>query len=188
MNGIDARREDARELLSRALADGALDDREYESRIEQVGSAGTAGEIEALTRDLAVARDNARVSRDTPPGPSAPASPDQSILTILGTRSLRGNWLRDRYATSLTLLGQTTLDLWDCALPRELTVHVVSVMGECRIVVPPDVAVVNSISPVLAEVSDHVPVSGGAKTTLRLTGFAVMSEVSIRPGKYPYSS
>lgn len=180
MNGIDARREDARERLSRAFADGGIDAGEYEDRIERVGSAESSAEIDQYTADLPALGAQAR--------PVAAAAPEQSVFTVLGSRSLGGNWLRERYATSVTLLGQTILDLRACVLPQEVTVHVVSVMGECQIIVPPGVAVINSVTPMLAEVADRVPPCGNPHTTIRLTGIAVMSEVSITPGNPHHKS
>jgi len=168
MNGIDSRREDAREHLSRAFADGRLDSAQFTDRIERVGAAGTIAEIASCTDDLTV---NA-------PSPQKPID-DRSIVTVLGSRNLRGDWLRERYATSITLLGQTTLDLRDCELPQDLTIHLVSVMGECRISVPSDVSVINSVTPLLAEVNDRVPATAGARRTIRITGIAIMSEVRI---------
>lgn len=169
MNGIDARREDAREHLSRAFADGRLDSAQYTDLMERVGAAGTIAEIASCTDDRTV---NA-------PSPQRPTAADRSIVTVLGSRNLRGDWLRERYATSITLLGQTTLDLRDCELPQDLTIHLVSIMGECRVSVPSDVSVINSVTPLLAEVNDRVPATAGTRRTIRITGVAIMSEVRI---------
>lgn len=174
MKGIDAGREEAMELLSRAFAAGQLGIEDYETRIERVHSANSREVIARCIEDLSAPR-----LRPNPP-PTPASDTDQTILSVLGSRSLRGNWLRHRFATSITLLGQTRLNLQDCELPEELTIHIVSVMGECRITVPEGVTVINSVTPLLAEVADTVPVSARPRSTVRLTGIALMSEVTIR--------
>ena len=187
MHSIEPWREEAMEFLSRSFANDHISIDEYERRLDRVN---TADSIELITRaieDLPGAGAlSPTVPEHEPPerGPvhRAPASyqTDKTILTVLGSRTLRGDWLRNRHATSVTLLGSSCIDLRECDLPSEAALHVVSIMGECQIEVPEGVEVINSVTPVLAEVVDKTSRSRSSHATLRVTGIALMSEVKIR--------
>lgn len=196
MNGIEAQREEAMEFLSRAFADGQLEIDEYEHRLERAVDARTSTEIAGVIADLPSAPmrrlspgdDDRSVGNGSPraaqrrrtPPPSNTAESDQTVVSVLGSRVLRGDWLRTRHTTSLTLLGSTRIDLRECNVPEQATIHVVSIMGECHIHVPEDIEVINTLTPLLAEVSDNAKRSRTPRATIRITGVALMSEVKIR--------
>ncbi len=174
MDSIELERDRQMEELSRLFADGAIDMAEYETRIDRVSNATSPEQIAAVTSDLR--------SGDNPGdwSPTPNVSPEQTEFTILGSRRLRGAWLRRRTANTITLLGETTIDLSDSDLDHDTTINVVTVLGECKIIVPADAEVRTSITPVLAEVSDRSGSRPDARQTIRLTGIALMAEVSIR--------
>jgi hypothetical protein len=93
---------------------------------------------------------------------------------------MTGNWITSRYVTSTTVMGEMTLDLRDVVLTEDTQLHVVAVMGEVKILVPPKMSVENHISAVLAEHNDTVGTRRGEGPTLRLTGTALLAEVSLR--------
>jgi hypothetical protein len=159
MHPLESQREETYELLSRTFADGTIDEAEYERRIALVRTAQSSGEIQDAVRDVR-------------------AADDQTIMSVLGSRTLRGDWLHGRHTTSVTLMASTSLDLRECTIPDETTIHVISIMGECRIDVPRDVEVINSVTPILAEVGDAGPATRSGRR-IRLTGIAVMSELRI---------
>lgn len=179
-NALESYRYAAIELLTEAYTADHLDIEEFERRAALVHNALTPTEVQHALVDL-----TASTSLETPlEEPSAPGTGDDStpqILSILAERRLSGDWLEGGRGSALTVLGSSRLDLRDTALNQQIIfLHIVAIMGETRIVIPPDVRVENNISAVLAEVSINTPRNAVKKRrTLRLSGLAVMGEIRI---------
>jgi hypothetical protein len=166
---LESRRQDALDALSSRYAQGILDDTEFESALREVRTAPTETELSTVLR------------RYTPRSfDGSSGSPSQTVYAILSERRMTGNWITSRYVTSTTVMGEMTLDLRDVVLTEDTQLHVVAVMGEVKILVPPKMSVENHISAFLAEHNDTVGTRRGEGPTLRLTGTALLAEVSLR--------
>ena len=177
--GLEAYRDAAVELLSAGYTEDILDVDEFERRLEVVQAATSREEIREAVSGLPEA------VRQPLPGQPLPeeseSASDQQVISILSERKLSGDWLHQGRATSISFLGSSRLDLRDTALDRrEIYLNVLTIMGETKIVVPPDMRVENDITPLLAEVHIKAPRARDPKRrTLRLTGFALMGEIQV---------
>jgi hypothetical protein len=177
---LESYRYAAIELLTEAYTADQLEMEEFERRIAQVHNAVEPGEIHDAVADFPEPRtEGAHVASEEEDLDVAEMG--QPVLSILSERRLSGDWLNGSSARSISILGSSRLDLRDTALEEPvISVHVVAVMGETRIIVPPDMRVENLVTPVLAEVSVRAARKRSTKRrTLRLSGFAVMGEVRV---------
>ena len=185
---LDQYREEAMDFLAQCYSQDLLTMDDYERRIQLVGNAEGPAQIRDVLFDLQpVVR-----SSGMDPAPGSPTNvpfsgqteEDARVITILSSRTVSGNWLQKRYATAVSVLGETTIDMTDEDLPADVQIHVVALMGEVKIYVPLSASVQNSISPILGEVKEKtkrgfLPSSGYGVQRLRITGVAVMGEVKI---------
>lgn len=188
MDHLQDARDRAIDDLTSRFAEGLLSISDFEERVDAVNRADTLPTIRAAVGPPVSGAgghsgDDGSSYRASPASRPDDDSAGQSVIAILGERKLRGGWLRDRAATSIAILGSVTLDLRDCDLGPITSIDLVSVMGETKIILPSDVAVENDVTAVLAEVGDQVGRGRlGASRTVRLKGFALMSEVKIVRG------
>ena len=168
------------ELLTEAYTADTLDMEEFERRTTLVHNAMTAAAIQDALADIPTA-----AGPEEPMGEPATQEVGDSgspqVISVLSERKYRGDWLEGGRGSALTVLGATRLDLRETALDQGIvSLHVVAIMGETRIVIPQDMRVENNISAVLAEVSINAPRSRDRKQrTLRLSGFALMGEIRV---------
>lgn len=179
-DALESYRHSAVEILTEAYAADKLDMEEFEKRTTLVHNAVTVAEIRDLLADLPAPLS----SSDPLQEPTASKEGDDGaprILSILSERSYRGDWLEGGHGSALTLLGETRLDLRNTSLDQQtISLHVVAILGETRIVIPPDMRVENNINAVLAEVSVNTRRGNNPKRkTLRLSGLAVMGEIRV---------
>lgn len=166
---LERHRQHALDRLSARFAQGILDNPGFESALREVRSASTEIELSAA------------LERSVPrPVERSPSGPTQSVYAILSDRHMTGNWITNRYVTATTVMGDMTLDLRDLVLTEDTQLHVVAIMGEVKILVPPELSVENHISAFLAEHTDTVGGRRFGGPTLRLTGTALLAEVSVR--------
>lgn len=169
MDLLERRRQHALDTLSSRYAQGLLDDAEFESALRAVRTAPSESELStALDRFAPRTEDRSA----TVPG--------QTVYAILSERRMTGNWITHRYVTATTVMGEMTLDLRGVVLTEDTQLHVVTIMGEVKILVPPEMSVENHISAFLAEHNDTVGNRRGQGPTLRITGTALLAEVSLR--------
>lgn len=174
MSEMERAREKALDIITDAFAQGALSLEEYELRAGAIQKANAFAEIDAQTLDLpppslprepnTSRRADVRASAGRGPAP-APAddylveerngAPEFS-LCVMGDRKLTGDWLNSDHATSFTLMGSTTFDLRDTALPPgRLKIDALAIMGEIRIIVPRGLPVKMSAFPFMGEATVH---------------------------------
>jgi len=176
MNDMDRTRQEALDTITSAFAHGHITMEDYEAKAEKIQKAQLPVEIEEQTLELPrpeLPRETPRRSSPRPslrrPAPApAPAedlfveerhgSPDFS-LCVMGERKLAGDWLNSDQATSFTLMGSTTLDLRNTALPPgRLKIDAIAIMGEIRILVPRGLPVRMSAFPFMGEANVHASV------------------------------
>ncbi len=167
---LPALRDHALDLITEAFANGALSLEEYESKASLIQKARLPSEITgqltgvprptARRTESTSARTEVRPSRTSRPMPEGlelipveekSGTPEFS-LCIMGDRKLAGDWLNSDQATSFTLMGSTTLDLRNTALPPgRLKIDAMAIMGEIQILVPPGLPVKMSAFPFMGE-------------------------------------
>lgn len=179
MEYLERSREEALDFLASCYADTILTLEEYEERVDRVTGAQSVAQVENAVSDLR----SLTVRRDGQHS-DLPADAGQSVVSIMTSRKLQGNWLRNRFVSSTTLLASTVLDLRDCTIEPGTRIHIVSIMGETKVILPEDVELESSITPFMAEVNDSVPRASAGAPRLILTGFALMSEVNVIGGSW----
>ena len=186
----------ARELkieeLSTHFANDDISMEELERRIELVYKASSVAELETITADLRAAamvpQDYVR-ARVVPGAAGAPATyevPHSRMLALMSSSRRVGRWALPRRFDVLAIMSDTRIDLTQAALPPGLSeIRVRAVMTSLRVIVPPGVPVVVDAHSVMADVQSRAdeptpdePPSANAPI-IRLTGFALMSEVKV---------
>jgi len=179
--------------LSTHFANDDLTLEDLERRIERVYKAASVAELEDITADLRramtmpVDMSAARQSSD----PTAVSSSYQTVagrvLAFMGSTRRVGRWLVPQRLDVVAIMSDTKLDFTHAAMPGSvIDVHLRAVMASCKLVVPPNVRVINETHAVMASVrsrADEV-LPGDAPATpqapvIRLTGYAVMAEVNV---------
>ncbi len=170
VNPLERRRQHALDTLSTQYAQGILDEPEFELALQDVRTAPSEAAL-AATLERYVA----------PSAPDAPADSSQTVYAILSERNMKGDWITSRQVTATTVMGDMTLDLREVVLTEDTHLHTVTIMGELKILLPPEMSVENHISALLAEQNDtHGSRRRGPGPTLHLTGTALLAEVSLR--------
>jgi Predicted membrane protein (DUF2154). len=186
----------ARELkieeLSTYFANDDLSLDDLERRIELVYKASSVVELETITADLRasvmVPQDlvRARVVPGTAGAPATYEVPNGRILALMSSSRRVGRWALPRRLDVLAIMSDTRIDLTQAALPPGFSeIKVRAVMTSLRVIVPPGVRVVVDAHSVMADVQSSadeptpdMPPSASAPI-IRLTGFALMSEVKV---------
>lgn len=174
--------------LSQHFANDDLTLDDLEQRIERVYHAATLAELDAITSDL-------RAPAPAAPGGAAQSAPvySSSNLPVRGTRILAvmseskrtGRWQVPPRVDVVSLMADTKIDLTQAVMPPGgAEFHVRSVWAACKIIVPPEMRVVNEMHAVMASVTskaDEMDPVGATRhgPILRLTGTALMAEVKV---------
>jgi hypothetical protein len=186
--------------LSTHFANDDLSLEDLETRIERVYKANSVVELEMITSDLRaqaalvdprLAADAAygRVPANMPPSvPSTFEVAKSRMLSIMGSTRRVGRWAVPRDLDVLAIMSDTKIDLTNAALPigGVVTIELRAVMTSFRLIVPPDVRVVNEMHSLLSDVRSSAdelppPLSSQAMTpTIRLVGTAFMSDVKVK--------
>jgi hypothetical protein len=111
---------------------------------------------------------------------------DRFVSVFSSTKRL-GEWAPAHKTRCVSVFGETKLDLREARLPAGPTdIHCVSVFGATKIIVPPDLFVQADGAAIVGEFSDYshsVAPPGEGEPWLRVTGIAVLGEVSIKVKK-----
>jgi hypothetical protein len=149
LRASDSDRDRVVEVLRDSLMTGRLTQEEHADRLEQTLTARTLGELEPITRDLAV------------PGPSAPRRPASSsssvvpieepanpadsfdtVVGIFGGGERRGRWRVKRRTNAICIFGGYDLDMSEAVFEgREVVLWTFAVFGGIDITVPDSVEI-----------------------------------------------
>jgi len=177
--------------LSQHFANDDLSLDELERRIEQVYKAGSVSELDAITSDLRVPAPAASSQLAPAPVSSAasyaPAFPSRGtrILAVMSESRRTGRWLVPPRVDVVSLMADVKIDLTGAVLPPGgAEFHVRSIWAACKIIVPPEMRVINEMHAIMASVvskAEEMDVEGTVHRgpTLRLTGTALMAEVKV---------
>lgn len=183
IQALEQERERVITLLSRHFASDHLSIEDLETRLELAYRASSVAEIRALASDLP-AVEGAGGRPALRPAPTPSQSVRTRMLAVLGTRTRRGLWVPPQELDLVAVMSDTQLDLRHAQLSAGVTeVRIKATFAAVRITVPPHVHVVVETTPVLAAVNDRsdqrrLPPRGAP--VVRITGWALMSEVTVR--------
>ncbi|MER5882809.1 DUF1707 domain-containing protein [Streptomyces sp. NPDC001941] len=188
MRASDAERERIAERLRDAVAEGRLDMKEFEERLEAAYLARTHAELEPLVRDLPAPTGTAA------PGVPAVAPEAGDWAARIGGRPTsrgafafwsgfgrKGRWTVPREFTAVVLQAGGEIDLREADFEdREVVIRCFAVMGGIQVIVPPDLDVQVSGFGIMGGFDDG---GAGAGTPgsprVRITGFALMGGIGV---------
>lgn len=179
-------RERVIQTLTDAFANDLITVAELEDRLEKVYRATTAAEAEALVVGLRPAPGQALVAAEAHPVMVLERETPR-IASIFSSQSRRGIWSVPRNLALFALFSDTTIDLTQATLPKDIVeIDVSVVFASLRIVVPAGLRVVNRISAFAANVEseaalDLAPMIPGSPV-IRLSGSATFANVEIVTG------
>ncbi len=180
--------------LSQHFANDDLSLDDLERRIERVYKASSVSELDAITSDLrlpqvlsAAAPADSRAALTSQPVYSDPGVPARGarILAVMSESKRTGRWLVPPRVDVVSLMADTKIDLTSAVLPPGgAEFHVRSIWAACKIIVPPEMRVINEMHAIMASVTskaDEMDRAGVVHRgpTLRLTGTALMAEVKV---------
>src|SRR5215216_6723563 len=184
-------RERAIEALTNLFAEDRISMDEFENRLDRLYKAGTPEELDDLVvavparraEQAAGALDASSVFDPVPRAPAAlePVRPSEvapldRILTIMGETKRLGEWTPPRRLETFVLMGTVTLDLREARLAPGVTeIHVTAIMGEVKVLVPPNIRVEGHVSAIMGSFSDQsadAPEAPRGVPVVRLTGTA----------------
>jgi hypothetical protein len=190
----------ARELkineLSQHFANDDLSLDELERRIEQVYKAATMAELDAITADLRSAAPapadpaRAKLVRGRDRTPSTPATHEVAntrLLSLMSSTKRVGRWAVPRKLDVVAIMSDTKIDMTHAAMPAGVVdFEVRAVMASLKLIVPPGMRVIIDTHSVMSNIrsrADELPAEDAPATAtapvLRLTGFALMSDVKV---------
>ncbi|HEY9053504.1 MAG TPA: LiaF domain-containing protein [Rectinemataceae bacterium] len=201
---LETGRERALDMITTAFARGIIPIEDYEKRAGAIQNAKSFPDLDAQVIDLPPLPEEApsatRIRAPSRgPAPREPlrepkisgdflveeklGSPEFS-LCIMGDRKLQGDWLQSDQATSFTLMGSTTLDLRDTALPPgRLKIDAFAIMGEVRILVPRGLPVRMSAFPFMGEATVQASVERRVergRPWVDVSGLALMGSIVVK--------
>jgi hypothetical protein len=170
---------------------------DLERRIERVYKATSIVDLDIITADL---RSSAQLidPRQSSAGrdrfatipPSVPSTFEIArtrMLAIMSSTRRVGRWAVPRELSILAVMSDTKIDLTSAALPigGVVTVELSAIMASFRLIVPPDVRVVNEMHSFMSDVrsaADEVGPSSarGGTPIIRLRGTAFMADVKVK--------
>jgi Domain of unknown function (DUF1707)/Cell wall-active antibiotics response 4TMS YvqF len=193
MRASDADRERVANVLREAAGDGRLSMDELDERLDAVYAAKTYAELEPITHDLP----DAGAPSVPVPSPAARRDPTRfggeptshGAVAILGGFTRRGDWVVPKEFTAFMLMGGGEIDMRDARFSeREVSIHIVAIMGGCEVIVPED-ATVRVTGVGIMGAFDHTGSSTGSPDgpVITVNGVAIMGGVDVKrrpsPGK-----
>ncbi|HEY4130850.1 MAG TPA: DUF1707 domain-containing protein [Gemmatimonadaceae bacterium] len=178
--------------------DLSLDD--LERRIERVYKASSIVDLDIITSDLPRAtsvidpRNPGAFGSDRLAPQSSAVIPSTfelahgRMLAIMSSTRRTGRWAVPRDLRVVALMSDTKLDLTSASLPVGgfVDIDLTCVMASFRLIVPPEVRVVNEMHSIMADVrsgaDELLPIASGRSTApvVRLRGTALMADVKIK--------
>ncbi len=186
LRASDADRERVANVLREAAGDGRLTMDELDERLDAVYAAKTYAELEPITHDLP------DVGAGTAPAPS-PAAPrdlarfggeptSSGAVAILGGFTRKGDWVVPKEFTAFLFMGGGEIDLRDARFSeRQVTIHIVAIMGGCEVIVPEDATVYVTGIGILGAF-EHTESGGGSPDgpVITINGVALLGGVDVK--------
>lgn len=137
---LDKARERVIQELCEQYAHDALDDGQFEERLDRAHAARSLQELDALTADLPALRD--ANSPATLAAPVGEVRDKQVMVAVMGAATRKGSWVPPRQLHVFAIMGGAELDFREARFgPGIVEVTVFALMGGVEITVPPGVRV-----------------------------------------------
>lgn len=178
---LNAERERTIDELSVRFAHDALSIEELERRLELAYRATSVAELRALTADLVPAT-AAPVPNAATGALTGEFEERGRMLSIMSDSKRRGPWVVPHRMELVSVMASTTLDFTEALMPTGIVdIHLRGLMTEVKIIVPPDVYVVNRASSLMSNVEEDTDVTPppGAPV-IRLSGWVTMANVVVK--------
>jgi hypothetical protein len=178
--------------LSTHFANDDLSLEDLERRIERVYKAASVVELDEITADLR------RAVSASPPVPAGASSRSTALasnyqaesgrlLALMSSTRRIGRWVVPHRLDVLAVMSDTKIDFTQAAMPGGVAeVHLRAIMASCKLVVPPNMRVINEMHSVMSDVKSRAdemlpddPPATADTPVLRVTGTAFMAEVKI---------
>lgn len=186
LRASDADRERVANVLREAAGDGRLTMDELDERLDAVYAAKTYAELEPITHDLPDSG-TANVPGSSPSAAGDPArfggeGTSGGAVAILGGFSRKGEWTVPKDFTAFMFMGGGEIDLRDARFAeREVSIHIVAIMGGCEVIVPED-ATVRVTGVGILGAFEHSGAGSGAPggPVITVNGVAFMGGVDVK--------
>ena len=186
LRASDADRESVANVLREAAGDGRLTMDELDERLDAVYAAKTYAELEPITHDLP----DVGTAQAPAPSPAARRDParfggtptSSGAVAILGGFSRKGDWVVPKEFTAFMFMGGGEIDLRDARFTeREVTIHIVAMLGGCEVIVPEDATVYVTGIGILGAF-EHTESGGGSPDgpVITINGVAFMGGVDVK--------
>ncbi|HEX2191225.1 MAG TPA: DUF1707 domain-containing protein [Longimicrobiaceae bacterium] len=179
---LDQARERVIQELIEQYAHDALDDRQFEDRLDRAHAALTLPELDALVADLPALRTGATPA--APPARSGEVRERQTVVAVMGGAVRKGSWVPPRQLHVFAVMGGAELDFREARFGAGVVeVMVFALMGGVEITVPPGVRVEVEGIAVMGGFDEHAtapPPSDPHAPVVRVGGFALMGGVEIQ--------
>ena len=186
LRASDADRERVANVLREAAGDGRLTMDELDERLDEVYAAKTYAELEPITHDLpdagAAHAPASAASARLDPARFGDEPTSSGAVAILGGFSRKGDWVVPKEFTAFLFMGGGEIDMRDARFSeREVTIHIVAIMGGCEVIVPEDATVYVTGIGVLGAF-EHSESGGGSPDgpVIRINGVALMGGVDVK--------
>ena len=186
LRASDADRERVAETLREAAGDGRLTMDELDERLDAVYAAKTYAELEPITHDLPetgagyVPAASPAASRD--PGRFGGEPTSQGAVAILGGFTRKGEWIVPKEFTAFMFMGGGEIDLREARFSqREVSIHIVAIMGGCEVIVPEDATVYVTGIGILGAF-EHTDAGAGSPDgpVITINGVALLGGVDVK--------
>jgi hypothetical protein len=186
LRASDADRESVANVLREAAGDGRLTMDELDERLDAVYAAKTYAELEPITHDLP----DAGAAPAPAPSRAAPRDParfggeptSSGAVAILGGFTRKGDWVVPKEFTAFMFMGGGEIDLRDARFTeREVTIHIVAILGGCEVIVPEDATVYVTGIGILGAF-EHTDAGGGSPDgpVITINGVALLGGVDVK--------
>jgi len=186
LRASDADRERVANVLREAAGDGRLTMDELDERLDAVYAAKTYAELEPITHDLP----DAGATYTPVPAPAAGGDParfggtptSSGAVAILGGFSRKGDWVVPKEFTAFLLMGGGEIDLRDAKFAeREVSIHIVAILGGCEVIVPEDATVYVTGIGILGAF-EHTDAGAGSPDgpVITINGVALLGGVDVK--------
>jgi hypothetical protein len=186
LRASDADRERVANVLREAAGDGRLTMAELDERLDSVYAAKTYAELEPITHDLPATGTGyvpaAASSADLDPARFGGQATSAGAVAILGGFSRKGNWVVPRHFNAFMMLGGGEIDLREARFEdREVSIHIVAILGGCEVIVPED-ATVRVTGVGILGAFEHSDSGGGSADgpVITIDGLALLGGVDVK--------
>ena len=186
---LDKTRERVITELCEHYAHDALDDRQFEERLDRAHAARSLQELEVLVADLPAL--HTANSPAALPAPVGEVRDKQTLVAVMGGASRKGSWVPPRKLHVFAIMGGVELDFREARFgPGIVEVEVFAMMGGVEVTVPPGVRVEVEGVGIMGAFDDSETAPGpldASAPVVRIGGFALMGGVAIFT-RYPGES